>query len=398
MFTGRGKVEDFVNMRAPIKILHLTWSADKAGMLTDIVSIQSRDPSLQLDVCFGTREKGVFAEQMEQIGIHPRIIGMRSRYSPIENIKGGLRLRRIIREGKYNIIHLQEAMIPFPFLASVSFSRAKIVIHSRGEFNITETFRQRICQVLKGVVYRLLVPGRVDRIICNSRFTLGKMPLAPRFIPKVEVLYNAIDLERIRRIRENREELRKKLCREQVLAGDACIVTVVARLVEFKRIDRFIRAFSTAARENPHLTSFIVGDGPLRERLEREVSTLGLVGRIRLLGYRPDAKEITASSDLFVLPSAGEAFGIAALEAVALQTPVAVFADVGGPLEFIREGMNGYVVADEAELARRIIRFGRGETILKSSVEEEAVCDINGYARRIRRIYDELLDRAAPQG
>jgi glycosyltransferase involved in cell wall biosynthesis len=374
-----------------IKVLHVTWSADKAGMLTDLVSVQSRDPGLELDICFGTMGNGIFAEQLELLGIRPRILGMRSRYSPVENLKGGLRLRRLIREGNYNIIHLQEAMIPCPFLAAVSSSRTKVVIHNRGEFNVTETFRQRTAQSLKMVAYRLLVPGRVDRIICNSRYTVGKTPLARRHIPKVEVLYNAIDMARIRRISEKRDELRGKLCREHGLDDDACIVTVVARLVEFKRIDRFIRAFSIAVRENPRLTAFIVGDGPLRERLAREASVPEFAGRVRLLGYRPDAREIIASSDLFVLPSAGEAFGIAALEAVALQVPVAVFADVGGPREFVREGVNGYIVADEAELSRKIIGSGRGETTLKPSGEDGVLCDIGGYASRIRRIYEELL-------
>jgi glycosyltransferase involved in cell wall biosynthesis len=378
-----------------IKVLHVTWSADKAGMLTDLVSVQSRDPQLELDVCFGTRGKGIFAEQMERIGIRPRILGMGSRYSPMENLKGGLRLRRLIREGQYDIIHLQEAMIPCPFLAAVSSSRAKIVIHNRGEFNVTETFRQRVGQALKRSAYRLLVPGRVGRIICNSRFTMGKTPLAPMPLSKVEVLYNAIDLAWIGRLSEEREELRRKLFREQKLAGDARIVTVVARLVEFKRIDRFVRAFSTAARENPCLTALIVGDGPLRESLEQEVSLSGLAGRIRLLGHRPDAKEITAASDLFVLPSSGEAFGIAALEAIALRVPVVLFADAGGPLEFVREGVNGHIVANEAELSRWIIESGGRTTTLNPPGDEEIVHDIGGYARRIREIYEELLDGSA---
>lgn len=366
--------------------------------MADLVGVQSRDPGIELDVCFGTRGKGIFAEKLERIGIRPLVIGMRSRYSPIENLKGGMRLCRIIRDGRYDIIHLQEAMVPFPFLASVSASGAKVVIHNRGEFNFVETLRQQAGQALKKAVYRLLVPGRVDRIVCNSRFTVAKTPLAPRHLPKVEVLYNAIDLDHIRRISAAREELRGNFRSEQGLADDACVVTVVARLVEFKRIDRFIRAFSLAVRENPRLVAFIVGDGPLRERLGREISLLGLAGRIRLLGHRPDAKEITASSDLFVLPSAGEAFGIAALEAVALRVPVAVFADAGGPREFIREGVNGFVVADEEELARRMGEVGRGESVLTPPADEEGVCDIHGYARRILSIYEELLNRAAPPG
>lgn len=361
-------------------------------MLTDLVTAQSADPSLKLNVCFGTRDKGIFAERIECLGITPRILGMKSRYAPLENVKGGMRLRRIVREGDYDIIHLQEAMIPFPFLAAVTASsRAKVVLQNRGEFNYIETRLQRIAQRVKKAAYQVLVPANVDRLICNSRFTVGQTPLDSRHLPNVEVLYNAIDLARIRHIFAGREAFRKTLCHEQGLAEGVCIVTVVARLVEFKRIDRFIRAFSLTAAGNPQLVALVAGDGPLRETLEQEVALSGLGGRIRFLGHRSDAKEITASSDLFVLPSAGEAFGISALEAVALRVPVLLFADAGGPLEFVRDGVTGCIVADEAELARKIGAFCRKEIRLQTSGEDCAVYDISDYARRIRTIYDELL-------
>jgi glycosyltransferase involved in cell wall biosynthesis len=374
----------------PIKVFHLTWSADKAGMLTDLMTVQSTDPSLKIDVCFGTRDKGIFLERIERLGITPNILGMRSRYAPIDNLRAGWQLRKMILQGCYDIIHLQEVLLPFPFLAAVSSSKAKVVIHNRGEFNVVETTLQRVGQALKRAAYSLLVPNRVDRILCNSSFTVGKTPLLDRYLPKVKVLYNAVDLARIGQISACKAALRQGICQELGLAEDACIVAVAARLVEFKRIDRFIRAFAAAA-EDPRLVALIAGDGPLRSTLERETARRGLGERVRFLGYRTDAKEIIASADLFVLPSAGEAFGIAALEAVALQVPVMLFADAGGPLEFVRDGVNGFVVADEVEMARQIGAFSRQEKELKPSTETNVVYDIQRYARKIRVIYNELL-------
>jgi len=377
-----------------IRVLHLTWSADAAGMLADLVCAQSHDQGLELDVCFGTRGKGIFAEQMERVGIRPLFIGMGSRYSPMENIKGGRRLRRIIQEGNYDIIHLQEAMLPFPFLSAVRTSpRARIVLHNRGEFHRTETFLQRIGQEVKKKVYRLLVPDNVDRLICNSRYAVGRTPHSPAKHPaKIEILYNAIDLAEIERIRSQKEELRSRIRREQGLPADAFLVTVVARLVAVKRIDRFIDAFGNALFSEPGLTALLVGNGPLYEKLAGRISKSGLQERVRLLGHRRDAKSITAASDLFVLPSTGESFGIAALEAIALEVPVAVFSDAGGPLEFIVDGKNGYVVSDKAALAKCIVACKQKPPAFSPlGTEFNNFGDINNYARRIREIYDELL-------
>lgn len=377
-----------------MRILHITWSADKAGMLAELVQEQKQDRGLELDVCFGIRENGIYADQIEQMGIHPKLLGMKSRYLPIQNIRGGLRLRQIIREGNYDIIHLQEAMIPFPFLAATArWPNVKVVLHNRGEFNFTETPFKRLGQRAKTIIYRQLVPGRIDKLICNSHFTVGKTPLPQIHLQKVEVLYNAIDLKKIRRILLEKEQLQKNVRREQGLAKDAFLVTTVARLVEFKRIDRFITGFAAAARSTgSKLTALIVGGGPLAEALKKKVLRAGLADRIRLVGHRFDAKEIIAASDLFVLPSAGEAFGIAALEAVALGVPTIIFGDAGGPLEFIIDGENGFIVKDELELGNKISVFSERRIFLnRSSIGSIRAWDISTYAKRIREIYGELM-------
>jgi len=92
-----------------------------------------------------------------------------------------------------------------------------------------------------------------------------------------------------------------------------------------------------------------------------------------------------------VLPSTGEAFGIAALEAIKLEVPIIVFQDVGGPLEFIHDGEDGFVVQTEGDLARKINDLTRGNIgNARTNGYNSTAWDILAYAERIKEIYKEL--------
>ncbi|MBC8440365.1 MAG: glycosyltransferase family 4 protein [Deltaproteobacteria bacterium] len=379
-----------------IKILHITWSADKAGMLTDIISVQKEDPALTIDVCFGTMEGGMFYKKIRAMGIKPFVLGMRSKYNPIANLLGAYRLRKIITKKNYDIIHLQEAILPFPFLVATSTSlNTKIILHNRGEFHLADSFLQYLGQQLKKLVYKILVGSRVHRIICNSQFAVNRTPITKKHKNKMIVIYNAIDLTVIERVLTDKAKYRLQLRKELGVSEDTFIISVVARLVMVKRIDRFIRAFANVCLKNKHVLGLIVGDGPMRRNLEKSVKSIECNDRISFLGHRMDAKEILAGSDISVLPSTGEAFGISALEALALNVPVLVFKDVGGPTEFIVDGENGFIVKDEKDLITKINLLLNDNTLLTNlsrgiNIQKEDF-DITFYTEKIKQVYASVI-------
>jgi len=120
-------------------------------------------------------------------------------------------------------------------------------------------------------------------------------------------------------------------------------VVTVANLRAEKGHDTLIDAAATLVGLHPDLEFQIVGGGPLRAALEREVTVRGLGARVRFLGERDDVPALLASSDLFVLPSRSEACPNGVLEAMAVGLPI-VASRVGGIPELIDSGVTGVLI------------------------------------------------------
>lgn len=108
--------------------------------------------------------------------------------------------------------------------------------------------------------------------------------------------------------------------------------------------------------ENFHIS--IIGDGPEREKIEREIQKYKLESKITILGFqkKEEVQKELLSSSIFLLPSYTESFGIVVLEAFAEGVPVIAFDSAKGALEMIQNGKNGYVIKnrDKQEMAKKI--------------------------------------------
>jgi glycosyltransferase involved in cell wall biosynthesis len=173
---------------------------------------------------------------------------------------------------------------------------------------------------------------------------------AARWIPdaSVGVLPNGVDVDFWRDTR--------------VSASDDEIVFVSAmRLSRKKRPLLLMRAFASAVRfvaGSPAMRLIVAGAGPEMEPMRRLARELGVANRVELVGQRSRAelKSLYGSAHVFVLPSERESFGLAALEARAAGLPV-IAMQASGVRDFIRQGVEGLLARDEAELARHLSRF-----------------------------------------
>jgi glycosyltransferase involved in cell wall biosynthesis len=118
----------------------------------------------------------------------------------------------------------------------------------------------------------------------------------------------------------------------------------------------FVAAAARVIREVPDARFLIVGEGDLREPLEKQIRELGLERHVFMTGFRDDAVGLQKSFDVFVMSSVTEGLGSAMLDAMACARPV-VASRTGGIPEAIEDGSTGLLVPpqDEPALARAIV-------------------------------------------
>lgn len=167
--------------------------------------------------------------------------------------------------------------------------------------------------------------------------------------------------------------------------GDV-VVLAVARLHPDKRLDVFVDAVAGAGA-----TGWIAGDGPMRAELERRAEGTG----VRLLGARDDVPDLLAAADLFALPAAGEAYGIAVMEAVAAGLPV-VATDVGSVAEITQGSAVLVPPRDHAGFARAVAALVRDpgrRAELAARARRVALPSAAALAAQLGAVYGRALGR-----
>ncbi len=154
-------------------------------------------------------------------------------------------------------------------------------------------------------------------------------------------------------------------CRELLAAEQERIVTHVSNFRKVKRIADVIKIFYRIQNQLP-ARLMMVGDGPERAKAEKLCQKLGLEDKVIFFGNSHEIDRILSNSDLFLLPSQTESFGLAALEAMAWGVPV-ISTNAGGLTEVNFDGISGYTAPVGAidELAQKALLILENEVSLR---------------------------------
>jgi len=151
----------------------------------------------------------------------------------------------------------------------------------------------------------------------------------------IEVIPNFLDCARYRRV--DSPALRDRYCRD----GAEKLVLHMSNFRPVKRVEAVVEVFSRIAAAVP-ARLLLVGDGPDLGKAMDRADALGVGSRVEALGEQDQVVPLLSISDLFLLPSQQESFGLAALEAMACRVPV-VASSVGGLSEVIEHGRSGFL-------------------------------------------------------
>ena len=187
-------------------------------------------------------------------------------------------------------------------------------------------------------------------------------------------------------------------CHRSVMANaNEKIITHISNFRKVKRIPDIIEIFYKIQQQIPSKL-MMVGDGPEKEIAENLCQKLGISDKVIFFGNSNEIDKILSYTDLFLLPSETESFGLAALEAMALGVPV-ISSNSGGLPEVNFEGVSGYLsdVGNTEEMAQNAIKILKDDTIL-AKFKENALSvakrfDIKNIVPLYEEVYKEALSK-----
>ena len=346
-------------------------------------------PRLQRDgfevTVVGLKGWGLLGDELEARGVRAVALGGRGAW----DLRAFGRLLSMLRRDRIQILqgHMYRANIAARLLGRLA--SVPVIVTAYHDTDVWMRFYHRLIE-------RLTAPLSASVTACSEavrRHALGAFGLPPGL---VHTLPNAIELPE-----EGQEpRARERVRRELGAAPDDFLVGSLGRLDEPKKgLAVFLAAARLLAREFPRVRFAVVGDGPARGPLEARAAREGVSHCTTFAGLRRDVPDVMRAFDVFVQPSLWEGFGLTAVEAMSVETPV-VASRVGGVEEVVIDGESGILVPPgdapalasacalllrNRDLAERLARAGRARARERFGIER--------MVRDLAEHYRGLLDR-----
>lgn len=267
------------------------------------------------------------------------------------------RLRQIFKENNVTLAHV----IFFDYFSPVTWIvRAAGVKHVLYEMQNSGIFRATSWKRLLLRTRTRIMTAPMTRVIAISEFVKEQLVKAGISKDKIIVRYLGIDTERFTPDASAKEEWISRFN----LAPGQIIASTVSYLRPFKNPDILVKAFRELKTRNVPVRLFVAGGGEMLPSLQQMSKDLGVEDYIHWLGNVQDPKSVLQASDMFLLVSTGEAFGLVLAEAMACGVPI-VGTRSGSLPEVVDEGKTGLLVPprNAEELATAIQALSTDATL-----------------------------------
>lgn len=205
-------------------------------------------------------------------------------------------LRRVLRDGKYKIVHSHiNTLSVFPLYAAKKVGVPVRIAHSHSTTNKKEWKKNLLKQVLRPFSKKY-----ATNYMCCSELA-GRWLFGDKAYDegKVYLLNNAIDLDKFKYDKKIKDKKRKELG----IKEDTIVIGHIGRFVAQKNHTFLIDIFNQFHKKEKNSILLLAGQGPLQEEIKNKVRELGLDDSVRFLGQRNDANELYQVFDVFLLPS-----------------------------------------------------------------------------------------------
>lgn len=276
------------------------------------------------------------------------------------------RLRQVFKDNNVTLAHI----IFFDYFSPVTWIvRAAGVKHIIYEMQNSGMFRATSWKKLLLRARTRIMTAPMTRVIAISEFVKEQLVKAGVAKEKIIVRYLGIDTERFTPDASSKEEWTSKFN----LPPGQIIASTVSYLRPFKNPDILVEAFRELKTRNVPVRLFVAGGGEMLPDLKELSQKLDVEDYIHWLGNVSDPKSLLQASDMFLLVSTGEAFGLVLAEAMACGVPI-VGTRSGSLPEVVEEGKTGLLVpARNFEELATAIQALSTDTTLRRSMAAQAL-------------------------
>lgn len=370
------------------KIVHLIDSLAIGGAQTHLLTIlKCIDRKKYFHIVFSLTDNMDIAKEIESLGIKAISLNLQESLKKKRWTVVIREVSKMLKEERPVLLetHLTWSRI-FGTIAFIIIGKKKIIAFEQGDIYNT------------GWQYRLanfLTSSFIDVIVVSSN-AIKKWISKNYWISgsKVVVMHNSILIEFFKP-KGDRQSFRQMLGigKDEVVLGSVGTLGTGVN----KGMNYCIDAMSILAKKYSNIRLLIVGDGELRNALEKQAKDLGLEGAVKFLGFRRDVDLILNAIDIFVLASPFEPCGIAMIEAMATGKPVVGSASGGIP-EIVEDGVTGFlfIPKDSTSLAKTLERLIEDEKLrkeigIKARKRAEEKFEAKKYVRQLESVCAGLL-------
>lgn len=353
------------------KLLFLISSLEIGGGQSFLLSVTLSNLSENYNIYIITSQdyknlypfKGKYFSLKENIGIFQKILNFLKIYIIIRPIRIYKFIRLISPDV---IISMGDALNFFTILTKYIFNlKIPLILSVNTNPKIAYKIQHRHSHYIIKLLYPLKVVDKIVTISKGVQSILGKYYGIKK--NKLTTIYGGIDIKKI-------EELKNEKIWEykEIFNNNSFIKFVtLGRLSEEKGHKYLIEAFSKVKAKINNTKLIIIGDGSLKSDLEKKIRKKSMEDDILLLGFVDNPYKYIAKSDIFVLPSLNEGFGMVLLEALACKIPI-ISTDCVGPKEILDNGKYGLLVRvkDSEDLAEKMIHLAKNPDLLKNNSEK----------------------------
>jgi len=363
--------------------------------LFELVKRLDKDKFMPMVCCF---TGGKFLEEIKKLNVKAFELPVNRLYG-LQAIKSAIRLGRIIRKENIRMVQTFHTKPDLYVPVIAKLCGVPVVISSRRDLGFN---RKKIHVPLQKIINLF-----VDKIIVNSNAVRDMCAKQEHIASnKIVLIYNGIAEEFLRKGTQI-ENQRKGL---QIRSSEFA-VGVLSNLNPIKGIDSFINACPLVLEKIPNTKFLLIGDGPMREKLLKQVKRLGISSNVTITGNLKDIRGVLSMIDISVNSSLSEGFSNSILESMAVGKPV-VATNVGGNPEAVVHGETGFLVpprnpnalaeaiiklVENKRLARKMGIAGRERIIehftLKKMIKETESLYGSLLEKKIRREGDVQRER-----